>query len=63
MGNYFDKKTCEICQDEGNGYENPLILIYRHIGKQNRRYFCWVCLCAKMNYEKLRKNNKYIVSD
>ena len=59
MGNYFDKKTCQICDADGTiDYDNPLLLIYHHKGKQNKRYYCWMCIRSKMNYENLRRKNK-----
>jgi hypothetical protein len=62
MGLIFAKDKCEICGDEGNDYDNP-ILTFSHCGKRNGTSICFDCLKAKMNYEKLKKNNKYIVYD
>jgi len=43
MGN---KQSCEICQDEGDTYNNPLIKFF-HIGRYNNRVWCISCLLSR----------------
>ena len=46
------KPSCEMCQDDGADYNNPLIK-FLHIGKYNNRIWCLSCLMNKtILYEK-----------
>lgn len=44
MGN---KLICELCNDEGDNYNNPLVKFY-HLGKYHNRVWCISCLTSKM---------------